>query len=204
MISRSEKRNRSSYSFSAMMWHRLKKNNSAIFGMVIIGFSIVIALLGYLITPDSSPNGNAQFPELNIKKPGFKMRFLRVRKNEQGFETGFLKKMSEGEPNNYRLIPLYNFYFEGNDIVVEQYTGSQPNNGQEIRFNLADVIYPIDFNKSFHSYPNRGLLEFYKIGDTTSVSIPVEQLRKEVESSCIIEKNIGLVRIDWEEICSAA
>src|ERR1035437_5913255 len=106
MASDNTKRKRSSYSFSAMMWHRLKKNNSAIFGMVIIGFSIVIALLGYSITPDSTPNGNAQFPELNIKKPGFKMRFLKVRKNEQSYETGFFKKISEGETNNYRLIPL--------------------------------------------------------------------------------------------------
>src|ERR1035437_5628568 len=127
MASDNTKRKRSSYSFSAMMWHRLKKNNSAIFGMVIIGFSIVIALLGYLITPDSTPNGNAQYPELNIKKPGFKMRFLKVRKNEASDETVFFKKISDGEPSNYRMIPLHDFYFEGNDIVVEQYTGAEPN-----------------------------------------------------------------------------
>src|ERR1035437_3148277 len=140
MDSGNNKRHSSSYSFSAMMWHRLRKNKSAIFGMVIIGFSIGIALLGYLITPDSTPNGNAQFPELNIKKPGFKMRFLKVRKNEPSNETGFFKKMSDGEPSNYRMIPLHDFHFEGNDIVVEQYTGSEPNNGPQIRFNLADVI----------------------------------------------------------------
>lgn len=192
MASDNTKRKRSSYSFSAMMWHRLKKNNSAIFGMVIIGFSIVIALLGYSITPDSTPNGNAQFPELNIKKPGFKMRFLKVRKNEQSYETGFFKKISEGETNNYRLIPLHDFYFEGNDIVVEQYTGAEPNNGQEIRFNLADVIYPIDYSKSFNSYPNRGLLEFHAIGDTNSISRPVEELRKEVAANNIIEKKYWL------------
>src|SRR5579872_4795615 len=123
MISGSKKRKHTSYSFSAMMWHRLRKNNSAIFGMAVIGFSIVIAALGYLITPDSTPNANAQFPELNIKKPGFKMQFLKVRKNEHSYEAGFLKKMSEGEPSNYRMIPLYDYYFEGNDIVIEQYTG---------------------------------------------------------------------------------
>jgi peptide/nickel transport system permease protein len=192
MIFSNKKRKRSTYSFSAMMWHRLKKNNSAIFGMVIIGFSIVIALLGYLITPDSTPNANAQFPELNIKKPGFKMRFLKVRKNEASNETGFIKKMSDGEASNYRMIPLHDFYFEGNDIVVEQYTGSEPNNGQQIRFNLADVIYPLDFSKSFNSYPNRGLVEFSAIGDTNRISKSIEELRKEVETNSIVEKKYWL------------
>src|ERR1051326_4131721 len=186
------KRKRSSYSFSSMMWHRLKKNNSAIFGMGIISISIVIASLGYLITPDSTPNGNLQFPELNIKKPGFKMKFLKVRKNESANEPGFFTKMQEGEPNLYRMIPLYDYRFEGNEIVVEQYTGATPNNGPEVRFNLADVIYPIDLNRPFISYPYRGLLEFYEIGKYELVSEHIEVLRKKVEEENIVEKKYWL------------
>ena len=192
MASLNTKSRRSSYSFSAMMWHRLKKNRAAILGMVIIGFSIIIALLGYGITPDSTPNGNAQFPELNIKKPGFKMRFLKVRKNEPSNEVGFFKKMVDGEPSNYRMIPLHDYYFEGNEIVVEQYTGEEPNNGPEIRFNLADVLYPLDYNRSFNSYPNRGLLEFHAIGDTSGISKSVEELRKLVVADNIVEKKYWL------------
>jgi len=192
MVPRFSKRKRSSYSFSAMMWHRLRKNNSAIFGMAVIGFSIIIASLGYLITPDSTPNGNLQFPELNIKKPGFKMRFLKVRKNEEGNEKGFFARMQEGESNNHRMIPMYDYFFEGNDIVVEQYTGAEPNNGPEIRFNLADVIYPIDFNKPLRSYPNRGLMEFYAVGDSAIMSISIEDLRRQVEEGGIIEQKYWL------------
>lgn len=174
------------------MWHRLKKNNSAIFGMVIIGFSIVIALLGYLITPDSTPNGNLQFPELNIKNPGFSMKFLKVRKNDNSAEVGFFSKMWEGEPNVFQMIPFYNYYFEGNDIVVEQYTGLTPNQGSEIRVNLADVIYSMDLNMPFRSYPNRGIMEFYKTGDSSLISLPIEELRKEVEVNFITEKKYWL------------
>jgi len=181
-----KKKKRSSYSFSAMMWHRLKKNNSAVFGMSVIGGSIIIAILGYLITPDSTPNGNTQFPELNIKRPGFEIKFLKVRKNEPGYEVGFFSKMAEGETNNFRLIPMHDYFFEENEIVVEPYTGSEPNNGTHIRFNLADVLYPIHLNKPFHSYPNRGLMEFFAIGDTNSISMPIEELRKQVEANSII------------------
>lgn len=100
--------------------------------------------------------------------------------------------MIDGESNNYRLIPIFNYYFEENDIVVEQYTGAKTNNGQEIRFNLADVVYPIDYNQSFHSYSARGVLEFYRIGDTASISKPIEELRKAVESNNIIERKYWL------------
>lgn len=182
-------RKRVSFSFSAMMWHRLRKNNSAIFGMGVIGFSIIIALLGYSITPDPTPNGNLQFPELNIKNPGFSMRFLKVRKNDNTENVGFFSKMQNGEPNIWQMIPLYDYYFEGNEIVVEQYTGSEPNNGPEIRFNVADVIYAMDLNQPFHSYPNRGIMEFYTVGDPTLVSLPIEELRHQVEKEYIVEKH---------------
>ena len=186
------KRKQSSFSFSAMMWHRLRRNNSAMFGMSVIAFSVIISLLGYLITPDSTPNGNQQFPELNIKSPGFDMRFLKVKKNETGNQRSFFGKVWEGESDVYQLTPLYDYYFEGNDIVVEQYTGSEPNNGPEIRFNLADVIYAMDLYRPFRSYPNRGIMEFYEVGDSTLISLSIEELRAEVEKEYIIEREYFL------------
>ncbi|HEY4798181.1 MAG TPA: ABC transporter permease, partial [Bacteroidia bacterium] len=186
------KRKSTSYSFTAMMWHRLRKNQSAMVGLIVIAFSILIASLGYLITPDSTPNANLQFPELNIKKPGFKMKFLKVRKNETQSDMGFFTRMQQGEPNIYQMIPLHDYYFEGNDIVIEQYTGSKPNNGPSIRFNLADVIYSMDLNKPFHSYPGRGIMEFYQVGDPSLISLSIQDLRKEVEANYIIEKKYWL------------
>mgnify|MGYP003872094947 CR=1 FL=1 len=175
-----------------MMWHRLRKNREAIFGMGVIGFSIIIALLGYGITPDSTPNGNLQFPELNIKKPGFEMQFLKVRKNEESNAKGFFAKTQEGETNDFRLIPMYDYYFDNNDIVVEQYTGAVPNNGQEVRFNLADVLYPIDHNKPFRSYATRGLMEFYSLNDSNIISMPIGEMRMLVEKESFTNKKFWL------------
>lgn len=183
---------RSSYSFSSMMWHRLKRNNAALFGLSVIGFSVIIASLGYHITPDSTPNGNLQFPELNVKKPGFEMRFLKVRKNEESNEKGIFSRMQEGESNDHRMIPMYAYFFEGNEIVVEQYTGALPNNGPQVRFNLADVIYPVDFNKPFKSDPKRNIQEFFTIGESEIKKIPVETLRKQVEEECISDQKYWL------------
>ncbi len=186
------KKKRSSYSFSAMIWHRLRRNKAALFGLCIIGFSVVIASLGYSITPDATPNGNLQFPELNIKRPGFEMKFLKVQKNEEANEKGFFTHMQEGAGNSHRMIPMYDYFFDGNDIVVEQYTGAEPNSGPEVRFNLADVLYPINFNKPFRSYPNRGLMEFYTVGDSAIKSIPIETLRKQVEAESMVTQRYWL------------
>jgi len=175
-----------------MMWHRLRRNNAALFGLSIIGFSVVIASLGYHITPDSTPNGNLQFPELNIKKPGFEMKFLKVKKNEEAHDNGIFTRMQEGESNDCRMIPMNDYYFEGNDIVVVPYTGEKENEGTEVRFNLADVIYAIDFNKPFHSYPNRGIMEFYEVGGSTIISLSIETLRKRVEEESIAEQKYWL------------
>jgi peptide/nickel transport system permease protein len=47
-------------SFSKAAWLRLKKNKLAFTGLIIIIFSFVIAILGYLIAPDGSPNADLQ------------------------------------------------------------------------------------------------------------------------------------------------
>ena len=175
-----------------MMWHRLSKNRGAIFGMSIIVFSIIVASLGYLITPDSTHNGNLQFPELNIKKPGFKMRFLKIRKNEEGHESGFFARMQDGETNNFSMIPVFNYFFDGVDIVVEQYTGSEPNKGPQTRLNLADVVYPIDFNKPLNGNSSNGQIEFFTVGDPRPKTESIEVLRKKVEDDNIVEKKYWL------------
>ncbi len=187
-----KKRRRSSFSFSAMMWHRLRKNKGAIFGMIVICFSVFISLLGYLITPDSTSNGNMQFPELNIKKPGFTINFLRVRKNELSQSVSFFDRMQNGTTNNYRMFPIYNYRFEDNDIVIEEYTGMKPNAGKVSRFNLADVIYPINYSKPFHSFPEKGIVDFYSYDQSVMNSCTAAQLRKEVLEKGIVANKYWL------------
>lgn len=185
-------KNTSSYSFFGMMWKRMCRNRSAVIGMSIIGIAIVVSILGYLITPDSTPEGNLQFPELNIKHPGFTMQFLKVRKNSQTTRVNFLTKMLFGERNEYRFIPMYDYYFEGNDIVVEQYTGLKPNQGPEISFNLADVIYPLDNNKVFYSNTSTGKMKFYSMEHTGVIATTISDLQREVIQHNIVTKKFWL------------
>ena len=42
-------------SLSALTWQRFKKERQAMVSLAYIGLVIIIAVLGYLITPDSTP-----------------------------------------------------------------------------------------------------------------------------------------------------
>ena len=70
-------------SLSQIAWKRFLKNKLSLSALVIVSIFIIMAMLGYLITPDSSPFSNEQYLELSTKKPGFKIKMLQIRKNEQ-------------------------------------------------------------------------------------------------------------------------
>ena len=71
-----------SESLSIKTWRRFKHNKVAMFGLIMIFFSCLISILGYLITSDQTPYCNDQKPELHIKYPGFKTKHLLVSHKE--------------------------------------------------------------------------------------------------------------------------
>ena len=61
--------------------NRFLKNYPAVIGLIIILLSIVVALLGYLIMPDSTPNANDGAIQIQKQLPGFKVMVLKSRKS---------------------------------------------------------------------------------------------------------------------------
>ncbi|HRP59775.1 MAG TPA: ABC transporter permease, partial [Vicingus sp.] len=153
--------------------------------MFIIGISTLIALLGPVIRPDSSPKANNQILEITTRKPGFSVDLLKIRKNEEDKSRSFWSLFSTGLESNYKYVPIYDYSFEGSNIVVEKYTGTEANNGQILRFNLADVVYQLDHNKVNETVDG---LEFYTLNDGKKV-VSIEELKKEViENNIVTEK----------------
>jgi peptide/nickel transport system permease protein len=179
-----EKKEIFSKSLSYMAWQRLKKNRLAIFGMVIILIATFVAFLGPLIRPDNTPKANDQIIEITTKKPGFKVDILKVRKNDIPEDISWWTKISDGTESNYRAIPIYDYSFEGHKIVVEKYTGGDVNNGQIVKFDLANVVYPIDHNDVIAS---DGFLNFYTIDDGKK-RIAIEELKQRIEDENIVHK----------------
>lgn len=168
-------------------WQRLKKNTLAMFGLAVITFAVIIALLGYLITPDPTPDANDQKLELKTRPPGFTVKMLLIRENRESKKVSWYKKMWYGEESDYISIPIYAYHFEGNDIVYEEYTGSTPNNGDIKKVNLANVAYPIGKMATISNDDN-GYVEFYEFGKPEKTHKTTTELRSIVEKENIISR----------------
>ena len=58
------------------------KHKPAVFGLFFIIMAVIVAVLGYLILPDSSPNANEMTLQLNMLHPMSSIEVLKVRKNK--------------------------------------------------------------------------------------------------------------------------
>ncbi len=181
-----------SHSLSYFTWQRLKKNKLAIFGLVVICLCMLISILGFLVTPDSTPDANNQLLELSKKPPGFEVKILQKRKNEASHKVNFFYKMLFGQVSDYRSIPFSNYHFDGTDIVCSEYTGDDKPAATEMRINLADVIYPINYNLPLVNNEKEGYVEFYEFGSNQKIKKSIKELHSEIELNNIITKKFIL------------
>ncbi|EAY24324.1 ABC transporter permease [Microscilla marina] len=85
---------------------RLFANIPAVFGMIVICIAVVIALLGYSIMPDNTPNANDRVDQIKQQPPGFRARMLKIRKDRAVKQHNFFYKLLFGQESDYRIIPL--------------------------------------------------------------------------------------------------
>jgi hypothetical protein len=169
-----------SQSLTKQTWIRFKRDKLAMFGLCLIIFATTISILGYLITPDSSPYANDQKPELHIKKPGFKAQLLLIKKNEAPHSKNIFNTMVYGNISDYSTIPFYSYTFKGFDIIVEEYTGNEPNNGNKIAYNLADVVYDANNNYPIINDSTSNQIEFYQLSTGSKLKLKVADLQNEI------------------------
>ena len=86
-----------SQSFQAAAWRRLKKNTGAVFGLVVIVITVLIAIFAYFIAPDPSPFANRIILEIGGEKPGFRQSFIKVKKDKDVGSSGFFNQLVAGK-----------------------------------------------------------------------------------------------------------
>jgi peptide/nickel transport system permease protein len=165
-----------SESLSKQTWKRFKKDNLAMIGLGLIIIATIISILGYAITPDSTPYANDQKPELHIKEPGFTSKMLLLKKNEVNRGGNFFSKMFIGQTSEYSSIAIYDYHFAVPEIIVEEYTGNTPNNGPKITFNIADVVYDVNPNEKINYNSSDNSLEFTVISTNQRIKKNVAEL----------------------------
>lgn len=119
-------------------WRKFSGNKLSVAALIYILISILIALLGYLITPDSTPMANSQTLELSAKKPGFSIIMVKVAKKEEILQQGIFHKMLFGQRSNYDYIPIHSFSFQQGLLTIREYTGDDNVAGLERTFSVDE------------------------------------------------------------------
>src|SRR5215467_2179160 len=110
-----------SFSFQRAAWQRLKKNKGAMFGLVVISLSILVAIFAYFISPDQSPYANRIILEIGRQKPGHQQKFLKVKKEKEVSNPGVASWLISGKEDKYYYIPIVSYQPHNDSIVIQKF-----------------------------------------------------------------------------------
>jgi peptide/nickel transport system permease protein len=127
-----------SISLNQKAWRRLKRNKSAMFGLAVIVFAVLLSLFAYVVAPDNSPSGNEQILQLETHPPGFSVYILKKRK--EGFtKNGFIDGLVNGFTKNYEPVPMADFVFEKDSLQFVEYRGKSFKTEQR-KLSYSDIL----------------------------------------------------------------
>jgi len=102
-------------------WRRLKKNRSALAGIIVIAASCVIALFAYVISPDNTPNANRMIVEIGGRKPGFSQQFIKIPREGAQRDQSAFDKLLFGRQEQFDYIPIAGYTWGGDSVAVNKF-----------------------------------------------------------------------------------
>ncbi|MBS1929039.1 MAG: ABC transporter permease [Chitinophagaceae bacterium] len=102
----------------ATTWQRFRRNPSAMFGAIILFLFILIAILGYSITPDKTRNADQQSVEIQAMPPGYSQMFLAIQNNNRPQPWYW---PVTGKLLSKRLIPINSYSVRNDSLYFQQY-----------------------------------------------------------------------------------
>ena len=98
---------------------RLLQNKPAMVGLFIILFAVLVAIAGYAIMPDSSPNANNGIVQLQKRQPGFTTQVLKVPALMAEEDVNFIEFILFGRPAPFTELPIEDYTFRGDSLYVQ-------------------------------------------------------------------------------------
>jgi ABC-type dipeptide/oligopeptide/nickel transport system permease subunit len=126
---------------------RLRKNKGAIFGLILISLSVLLALFGYIVAPDASPSANRMVTEIGSKKPGFSISFLKT-KREHVNASSFFGQLIGGKEDDYSYIPIISHELKNDSIIFQKFVDDGITERKSLKIQGND-FYKIDQQKFY-------------------------------------------------------
>jgi ABC-type dipeptide/oligopeptide/nickel transport system permease subunit len=159
-------------SFQAAAWRRLKKNKGAVFGLVVIGLAILIAIFAYFISPDSSSYANRIILEVGGEKPGYQRQFIKVKKDKLIAANGFFTRLINGKEDEYHYIPINTYQQTDDSIIVQKFIDEGV--AERIAYHTNQLATNSVVNKKFYLGTDkygRDILSRIIVGTRVSLSV---------------------------------
>jgi oligopeptide transport system permease protein len=121
-----------SYSPSQKIWRRFKKDKFALAGLIFILVLMLMGVLGYLITPDDTPQANTMHLQLSNRKPGRTFQFLIISRNQNISQVNIFEKMLYGQEANFKSIPVTSIRRQGNSVLAREYIGDDERSEEKV------------------------------------------------------------------------
>ncbi|MGZ5246513.1 MAG: ABC transporter permease, partial [Flavitalea sp.] len=131
--------------FSRDNWKKLKKNKTAMIGLVIIALSLLLALFAYMIAPDNTVNANRMIVEIGGRKPGFTQKFLKLPK-QQNLTVNTFSSLLFGKEDRYEFIPINKYNVSGDHLIISKFVDE----GLEENVSVPLKIFPQKFDPHKH------------------------------------------------------
>ncbi len=103
------------------IWKRVRRNKGAVFGLIVIGLAITLALTAYLIAPDPTPDANRMIVEIGGRKPGFTQLFLCLKRARLPQPVSFFHRLAAGREDAYIYIPIDSYAQTKDSLVVQKF-----------------------------------------------------------------------------------
>ena len=149
---------------------RLWQNRPAVAGLAFIALCTLVALLGYWLLPDNSPNANHGFVQIQKEGPGLRVQLLRQplpdsARDSQAADNLFATWLHGREPSAQET-PIGGYEFAGDSIVLKPLGEHSAEAGRLRRLALAAVVGhagpPVDLQRAVQA--NHLLTRTYALG----------------------------------------
>jgi peptide/nickel transport system permease protein len=103
------------------VWLKLTRQPSSIIGGIIAILALLLAISGYWISADSSPDANRMIVEIANRPSGFRQRFLLLPKSPQPPKISWWQRTLNGQPDRFSYIPIGTYEWTRDSVIVEQF-----------------------------------------------------------------------------------